>query len=147
MPVTDAHLTVWQYLGFPVLFLTMWLSMTALLALASGWPALARQFRAVGPPPGLRLRGQVSRVGGVPERNVTGLVVGEAGLYLWTVWPFRLLRPPLLIPWAVVKVVGERKILWSTNFAIAVGAGVEIVITQKAFDAIRPLLPVHAQLA
>ena len=132
-------------LWFVACFLVAWLAVTALLAVLSGWPSLAKRFRTETRPPGTPMRGQVSRIGLVTERNVTGLVVSERGLYLWTLWPFRLLRPPLLIPWAAVRSVRERSLLWTATYVMDIGAPVEIALRKKAYDAIRPFLSPNAR--
>jgi len=127
-------------LGFLVYFVALWVGVTALLGVLSGWPTLAKQFRAAARPSGTRLIGHVFRIGLVPEGRVTGLVVAAQGLYLWTLWPFRLLRPPLLIPWTALQVRRERRILWWRRFTFGTSAGVDIVLSGKAYDAIRPFL-------
>ncbi|HTO50961.1 MAG TPA: hypothetical protein VML91_25215 [Burkholderiales bacterium] len=131
-------------LWFLAFFLVAWVAVTVLLAVLSGWPSLAKRFRTETRPPGTPMRGQVSRIGLVTERNVTGLVVSDRGLYLWTLWPFRLLRPPLLIPWAAVRSVRERSVLWTPTYVVDVSASVEIALRRKAYDAIQPFLPPSA---
>ena len=130
---------------FAACFLFVWLAVCALLAVLSGWPLLAKRFRTETQPAGPRLRGQVARIGLITERNITGMIVSDLGLYLWTLWPFRLLRPPLLIPWSAVKEVRERSVLWTTIYVLDVGAGVGIGLKKGAYDAIRPFLPAHAK--
>jgi len=132
-------------LWFVVFLVAAWIAVTLLLAVLSGWPSLARRFRADARPPGAPLRGQVSRIGLVTERNVTGLVISDRGLYLWTLWPFRLLRPPLLIPWSAIRSVRERSVLWVPTYVVDVGASVEIALRKKAYDAIQPFLPPNAR--
>ena len=132
-------------LWFVAFFLAAWVAVTVFLAVLSGWPSLARRFRTETRPPGAPMRGQVSRIGLVTERNVTGLVVSDRGLYLWTLWPFRLLRPPLLIPWSAIRSVRERSVLWMPTYVVDVGAPVEIALRKRAYDAIRQFLPPNAR--
>ena len=132
-------------LWFAAFFLAAWVAVTVLLAVLSGWTSLAKRFRTETRPPGAPMRGQVSRIGLVTERNVTGLVVSDRGLYLWTLWPFRLLRPPLLIPWAAVRSVRERSLLWTPTYVLDVGAPVEIALRKRAYDAIQPFLLPNAR--
>ena len=134
------HSTLENPLWFVAFLLAAWVAVTALLAVLSGWPSLAKRFRTGLRPPGTPMRGQVSRIGLVTERNVTRLVVSDRGLYLWTLWPFRLLRPPLLIPWAAVRSVRERSLLWTATYVVDIGAPVEIALRKKAYDAIQPFL-------
>jgi hypothetical protein len=123
-----------------LLFVALWVCICGLLGPASGWPILARAYRASGRPPGVRLNGQVFRIGSVPERRVTGLVVAETGLYLWTHWAFRVFRPALCIPWAAIKGLHPRKFLWVTWYIIETESPIPIVVSKKAYEVIRPYL-------
>jgi hypothetical protein len=127
--------------AFLIYFLALWVAVTSLLGFLSGWPMLAREYRAANRPSGTTLRGEVSRIGIVPEHNVTGMVVSEQGLYLWTLWPFRLLRPPLLIPWANFQNVRQGKFLWRKWYVIETETAVPIAVSAKAYEAIRKYLP------
>jgi hypothetical protein len=148
MQSTGADSFPWgNSVGFVVFFVVLWILISGLLGVASGWPILAKQFRATARPLGLTLRGQVWRIGSVPERNVTGLVVAQEGLYLWTFWPFSLRRPPLLIPWVAVRAVRERRVLWAKSYAVDIGAGPEIVVTRRAYEVIHPFLTEPAKHA
>jgi hypothetical protein len=130
-----------------LLFVALWSLITALLGLASGWPVLAREYRAGSRPSGVRLNGQVFRVGPVPERNVTCLAISESGLYLRTLWPFRIFRPPLLIPWPAIKRVRSDRMLWQLRYVIETDSSIPIVISKKAFAAIYPHVSAHVSLA
>ena len=128
-------------------FLVLWVCISGLLGLVSGWPILARDYRASGRPSGARLDGQVFRVGPVPERNITGLVVAEAGLYLWTHWAFRVFRPALFIPWSAIKELRARKVLWETRYIIETETQIPIVVSKKAYAAIQPHVSGRVHLA
>jgi hypothetical protein len=126
-------------------FVILWICVCGLLGQASGWPILARSYRASGRPPGVRLNGQVFGIGSVPERHVTGLVVAETGLYLWTHWAFRVFRPALCIPWAAVKRLRPCKFLWVTWYIIETELPISIVISRKAYAVIRPYVSASIQ--
>jgi len=128
-------------------FVALWSLITALLGLASGWPVLARAYRATARPAGVRLNGQVSRIGSVPERNVTCLVISESGLYLRTLWPFRIFRPALLIPWPAIKRLRAEKVLWHTRYVIETDSPIPIVVSKKAYAAIHPYVSAHVSLS
>jgi hypothetical protein len=131
----------------PILsFVALWSLITALLSLASGWPVLAREYRAGSRPSGVRLNGQVFRIGSVPERNVTCLVIAESGLYLRTLWPFRIFRPPLLIPWPAIKRLRSEKVLWQTRYVIETDSVIPIVVSKKAYAAIYPYISAQVSL-
>jgi hypothetical protein len=126
-------------------FVVLWVCVCGLLGQASGWPILARSYRASGRPSGVRLNGQVFRIGSVPERRVTGLVVAQNGLYLWTHWAFRVFRPALCIPWEAIKGLHPRKFLWVTWYIIETESPVQIVVSKKAYAAIRPYVSVRVE--
>lgn len=126
---------------FPPFFVTMWFGIGALLAEMSGWPALARQFRADQRPAGKRLRRQVVSLGPTHESGVTRIITGPAGLYLDVHPLFRFRRPPLLLPWSAVRYRSERRLLWLRWHELDL-AGVTVVgVKPKAFKSIAPFLP------
>jgi hypothetical protein len=129
------------------LFVVLWVCVCGLLALLSGWPTLARVYPASNRPSGLRLDGQVFRVGLVPERNITSLVVAEAGLYLWTNWAFRVLRPAMCIPWSAITSLRAQTFLWETRYTIETESRIPIVVSKKAYEAIHPHVSGRAELA
>ena len=124
----------------PVILVAGWLLVSTLFSFLSGWPALARRFRAASRPSGTRLTRHVARMGQAHENGITGLVVSDSGLYLWTAWPFRLLRPPLLIPWSAIHGARERPMLWWTSYEIDLAGVTWIRITPRAYEVIRPFL-------
>jgi hypothetical protein len=126
---------------FAIYAVALWVGVCGLLGLLSGWPLLAREYRASNRPSGHTLHGQVSRVGIVPEHNITGMVISQDGLYLWTHWAFRVFRPALLIPWSHIRSLRERKFLWHKWYIIETERPIPIVISEKAYEAIRPHLP------
>jgi hypothetical protein len=125
---------------FPFFFVGLWLFVGGLLSFLSGWPSLARQFRATSRPSGVRLTRQVAKIGLVSESGVTGMVVSEAGLYLWAMWLFRFLRPPLLIPWSAIREVREATTLWWKTYQLDIASITHVKVSTKAYDAMRPFL-------
>ena len=98
---------------FLVLFPLFWLAVTGLLAVASGWTALAKAF-----PAPLRVEGErfsfASAAMGAEGMPVSYggclfVTIGDAGIGLSVFFPFRLLSPPLFIPWRAVAVVEARR--------------------------------------
>ncbi len=86
-------------------------------------------------------------IGSVPERNVTCLVISESGLYLRTLWPFRIFRPALLIPWPAIKRLRAEKVLWQTRYVIETESPIPIVVSKKAYAAIHPYVSAHVSLS
>jgi hypothetical protein len=87
-------------LGLPVLFVAIWLLVTSLLGLASGWYALARAFPDRPETAQLRLTGETGYMGaGVHMGGVLSLSVCPSGL---RVGISKLLGPfcgDFLVPW------------------------------------------------
>ena len=67
------------------------------------------------------LRGQVIALGAVRERNVTNLILTASGLHLYPLWPFRFMRPPLLVPWKKVRYLDSRQIFWLRSADLDLG--------------------------
>lgn len=118
--------------------LVLGISITGVLGFFSGWPILASKFMAKTRPTGKEIKGGVSRIGLVPEGNVTRLIPTNDGLYLRTVWPFQLFRPLLIIPWHEIRDIKERKIFFLRSYLLQTSAHVEVVVSKKAFEAIDP---------
>jgi hypothetical protein len=93
----------------PLYLFCLWISITGILGLLSGWPILASRYLAVRRPSGKRIFGGVRGVGLIPENNMTGLTASGTGVYLSTLWPFSLFRSPLLIPWQDITLIRHRK--------------------------------------
>jgi hypothetical protein len=121
---------------FATLFLAMWLVVSAVCAVMSGWSTLAQKYRASARPDGRRLRGQVLWVGAVHESGVTRLIVGPGGLYLDSHPLFRFLRPPLLVPWNAIHYVAERKRWWRRQYEFDVGGTTTLWVKRKAYESI-----------
>jgi hypothetical protein len=101
---------------FPVFFLLLWAGITGLLAILSGWASLAGYFRADGQLEGERFRFVSGSMGArlfpVNYRGSLFLTVNQAGFRLAIFFPFRLLSPPLFIPWKAVASVESKRLLF-----------------------------------
>lgn len=131
---TDAsHFPIWV----PFFAVGLWLLISTSFAVTSGWVLLARQFRANFRPEGRKFRGQVKRMGFVPENRVTHLIVSDHGLYLYASIPFRFMRPALLIPWSEVRVVRRVKTLWWYTYDLDLGSITRLRVTRRAYDGLQ----------
>jgi hypothetical protein len=124
---------------FPLFFVGLWLLVSAILSVMSGWTDLAKRFRSSRRPEGRSLSWQVVSVGFVPENGVTALVVSPEGLYLSSFPIFRFMRPPLLVPWNEVRLVSSRSFFGRIErFTLELASATSLTIKRAAFDAMQP---------
>src|SRR5260370_19723797 len=94
----DQH-PVWFVVIFPVYFLTLWLLVSASLSYVGGWYSLARVYRALGPLNGSKWGMQSGRMRWLANyNNILTLGLNQEGLYVATMFLFRFMHPPLLVP-------------------------------------------------
>jgi hypothetical protein len=93
----------WLIIGlaslFPLGFAVIWLAVTSLLGLLSGWPTLARRYPDRDEPASVRLGGQYGHLGLVELRGALSLAACPSGLRLaMSRWlgPF---NKPFFVPW------------------------------------------------
>jgi hypothetical protein len=101
---------------FLPLFVLMWLVITGGLARLGGWSSLATQFRASRPASGEWFRFVSGSMGKsafpVSYGGCLFVCVSEAGIALSILFLFRLLSPPLFIPWSQVASVEKKRLLF-----------------------------------
>ncbi len=131
-PVVAALVALPLALGF-------WMLVTGLLAVLSGWPALAAAFPGGPRPVGEAIRGQVLGTGRVQEKNVTTAIPTAGGLYLYPMVLFRYRRPPVLVPWTMVRYLESHQLLWARWHEIDLGG----VATLKVRPGLLPILKAH----
>ena len=119
--------------------LGLWLMSNALGAYTSGWTALARRFRAGSQPEGPRLTHQVVRVGSVRESRLTVMIPTATGLYLHS-HPLMFFRPPLLIPWSLIRYAGGHQFLWLHTRVLDLDGVTTVGVRDAAFREISPYL-------
>lgn len=116
-----------------------WVVSNAIGAYTSGWSALARRFRAGSQPEGPRLTHAVVRVGAVRESRGTVLIPTEPGLYLRS-HPLMFFRPPLLIPWSLIRYAGGHQFLWMHTRVLDLDGVTTLGVRDDAFREITPYL-------
>jgi hypothetical protein len=109
---------------FLPVFVVGWIAVCGLLARLSGWTILAQRFGADGPMEGERFRfasGSLGReIFPVSYGHCLFVTVGSQGLGISLFLPFRVLSPPLVIPWAEVESMTEGRILFFDVVVLAV---------------------------
>lgn len=103
---------------FLLLFAVAWLILCALLSLMGGWRRLATRFPASSDTGGEEFRFASMSLGSglfpVRYRNSLFVTVGHSGLGLSVVFLFRVMHPPLFIPWSAVETVRPEQ-SWMMN--------------------------------
>ena len=90
---------------FPLYFLLLWVLICAIVSIAGGWFSLAKGYRTEVPFNGPTWRMQSARMRNLMSyNNALTIGVSPEGLYLASMFLFRFLHPPLLIPWSEIKV-------------------------------------------
>lgn len=138
---------------FP-LFVVGWFTICALLALLSGWKALAERFRAPAQVSGERFRFASASMRIVPWFPVNYssclvVTVGSSGLGLSVFFPFRFLSPGLLIPWSQVESVEEKSGLFGRRAVVRIKrSAVKLTILGRAAKSVvTTYANTHAQSA
>ncbi len=95
-----------------LLFPAWWCFVMLVISRIGGWAALASKYRATSVPDGKRFLFQSASLGMTNYGSCLTVIVGPAGLYIKVFPLFRAGHPPLLIPWADMHDLREKKFLW-----------------------------------
>lgn len=119
-PLPDPFAPQW----FIPFFVVMWLVISAVLALLSGWSGLATRFRTDGTAQGEQFRFVSGSMGAgvfpVNYGTCLFLKLNEQGFQLSVFFLFRFFSPPLFIPWSQVESVTERRFLFRQCAAVRI---------------------------
>lgn len=103
-------------------FALMWIGVSGLLAMLSGWSGLATNFRAEGTVDGEQFRFVSGSMGNrslpVHYGNCLFVTVNETGFAISILFLFRVLSPPLFIPWSAVEAIEPKRFLLFSYTAI-----------------------------
>jgi hypothetical protein len=102
---------------FPIYFLSLWFLVAAVISFVGGWHSLAKVYRTRAAFNGAKWRMQSGQMRWLTNYNrVLTIGVSPEGLYLASMFLFRFMHPPLLIPWSEIKV--RRKRGWVFEYVI-----------------------------
>jgi len=102
---------------FPTYFLWLWLLVGATISVIGGWFSLAKVYRTRVAFDGTKWRMQSGQMRWLANYNkVLTIGVSQQGLYLASMFLFRFMHPPLLVPWSEIKV--RRKTGWVFEYVI-----------------------------
>jgi hypothetical protein len=127
---------------FPLLFIGVWVLITKVLSIASGWNKLANLYQYRNIFDGKLLRFQSANISGVGFNSSLEVGISARGLYLR---PFILFRPfhaPLLIPWSHIKKERIKKYIFTGyRFKFPRVDKVNLNISEKLYSEISKYLP------
>ena len=110
--------TIQEILAHPIGLLAalalLWFGGAAFLARAAGWAGLALRFPAGSAlPEGTALRFTTGTLGSpswpIRYRNCLKVVIGDQGLHVSLMFPFRFRSPAFLVPWDQIESVHEKQ--------------------------------------
>ncbi len=111
----DSLIELHPAIYFPLFFATLWLAVTTVLALVSGWFRLMTTFPGQPSQPSLRLRGQSGTMGaGVGFHGILTLSICQAGLRIGMVRLFGPFCRDFLVPWDAISVSRKSFLFWPT---------------------------------
>jgi hypothetical protein len=93
----------------PLYLLCLWMLVCTIVSLIGGWFSLAKAYRTRSAFDGPKWRmqsGQMRYLMGY--NNVLTIGVSPQGLYLASMFLFRFMHPPLLVPWSEIKVRSKK---------------------------------------
>jgi hypothetical protein len=100
----DQHPSVFALI-FPIYFLFLWLLVGAVISLVGGWFSLAKVYRTRVAFDGAKWKMRRGRMRWLANyNNVLTIGASQQGLYLASMFLFRFMHPPLLVPWSEIKV-------------------------------------------
>ncbi len=106
----DQHPSVFAAI-FPIYFLCLWLLVGATISFIGGWFSLAKVYRTRVLFNGAKWTMQSGQMRWLANyNNVLTFGVSPQGLYLASMFLFRFMHSPLLVPWSEIKV--RRKKGW-----------------------------------
>jgi hypothetical protein len=98
---------------FPLIFASLWLTVTAILAVLSGWLRLMAKFPNQAVEPTLRIRRQSGSMGlGVSMRGILTLAVCPTGLRVGIMRVFGPFCRDFFVPWEEIRVTRKIVLFW-----------------------------------
>jgi hypothetical protein len=119
----------------PLLFVGALNLSLILISTLGGWRQLAETFPANDLPTGKRFRMQSGSLGWVNYSACLTVYSSPEGLWLSTMWPFRVGHPPIFIPWSEIHDVTTRRQLWMEIVVFEVGSPsvTKLTLSKKVF--------------
>jgi hypothetical protein len=111
------------FVGWIVLFGSLWTGIVYFMARFGGWKRLAERYAANAPPVGgTVMRGATGMVGFTNYKRVLTIIVIRDGLYIETSRIFRMFHPPIFIPWHEIHNAAPVTFVFRQYVAFDIGA-------------------------
>jgi hypothetical protein len=117
-----------------------------IISRVSGWFVLARRFRLAGGFDGVSFGFQSGQMRWLANYgNCLTLGANQDGLYLATMFLFRFMHPPLLVPWSEIKVVRKKRWIFGEYVTFQMGRelAIPLRITGGPADRLREAAGIH----
>jgi len=121
---------------FPVFFIAMWVLAVFIIS-KMGWSKLAGAYRTDADTfTGTDLGSISAKINSINYNNCLVLKYNDQGIFLKTIFLFRLFHPPILIPWNDIREVEDKKILFFNFKKLTIGAPLvaTIMIRRSTFE-------------
>lgn len=121
-----------------VVFPAFWCLIVLLISHVSGWQRLSRDYASNVPPHGQEFLRQTGSVGLASYRNCLNVHVAVEGLFLSTLFLFRIGHKPLFIPWHEIHSEEAVRFLWvqAVRFQVGRPSKAQLRLPQQIFEAL-----------
>jgi hypothetical protein len=117
--MTAVVLVVSIVIGALVLFVGLWLLLTKLFSLVSGWHKLVSVFPGIDMSEGVMVSHQTARIGNILYKKCLIWECRETGFFMKTMALFKGFHSPVLIPWSEIR-INPAKYVFQDGYAISV---------------------------
>lgn len=145
--LTEEQLIVLVVVLFVICFSLLWIGITSLLGMLSGWKRMERTFPDRPEQPIERFAYESARMRGVNFKNCLAFEVCPTGLRISLMRILGPFRKPLFVPWSQIRAVRE-KLAFFNYVRLTLGMGQEgsLAIHAQAFERIAQTSPVPLRL-
>lgn len=103
-------------IGFIVFFAAIWILVTKIISIVSGWSRLAEKYATTSRGEGERFRMASASIGSknMPANygGVLVVAIGTRGVFMKSCFPFSFFHKPLFFPWSKITDVTDEKFWW-----------------------------------
>lgn len=106
---------------FPIIFVGIYLVVSAIQSYAAGWYSLAERYPAASRPLGNAYTSSSSQFGYFGHyHHVVRVIFTDGGVYFYAMFLFRVFHPPFLIPWHCVSRIKKKEGMFGSYYLIEI---------------------------